>query len=361
MKRMFQDNLLRASEGENPVCASSSQTFTLAEASLKLRRLREAIRLFHLAEQSGFNADACASGRWMCHMLAGDFDLAWNESDSIDERQNHDPNRFWTGHPLTGTRVLVRCLHGLGDTIQFVRYLPLLKQTAAAVYLEAQPLLKELLELSGLADKTLTWGDPEPAWEQQVEVIELPRIFRTTCDRIPVGVPYLRTSSENGTTPVAVTGLTRDKLKVGIVWESSNYNPERSVPLASVAKACALPNVQLYSFQQDPTGLALTKAFAVTDFYDQSGSVLEAARRLQTMDLVITVDTMMAHLAGALALQCWTLLPFEADWRWMVGRSDSPWYPTMRLFRQEKQGSWEEPLREVAENLRTLVDTTSTI
>ncbi len=316
-------------------------------------RVREASELFLSAELAGCNADTCAAGRWTCHMLNGDFEKAWRESDSIAARGSIDPNRFWNGQPLEGRRVLIRCLHGLGDTIQFVRYAPLILEQSSFLILEVQPTLKELIQHSALADAVITWGEPEPAWDVQLEVIEIPRIFRTDLTTIPNRVPYLR-APQAGEILRPHSGA----LRVGMVWRSSKYNPARSVPAAIMAELFDIPGVEFYSLQAGQERFELGPwRDRAPSLFDEDRCVLAAASAVQALDLVITVDTMMAHLAGALGKPVWTLLPFQCDWRWMLERGDSPWYPTMRLFRQEHLGDWRAVMRRVKRELAALSQT----
>ncbi|MBV8572669.1 MAG: hypothetical protein JO319_18770 [Acidobacteriaceae bacterium] len=322
-----------------------SHHFVVAEQLLGERRIEEALAEFDFAEREGHDPDVCSAGRWTCMMLTGRFEAAWRESDLIAKRGKPDPHSFWDGQPCYGRRVLIRCLHGLGDTIQFVRYASLLRGIAASVSIEAQPLLKELLGLSGLADHVFTWNEPEPAWDQQIEIIELPRVFRTTLGSIPARVPYL--FAPGGPGCAADSGF-----RVGLVWCSSAYDPARNIPLELAGQLCSLAEVQFHSLQADPGRAGLQRCvLPIQDVYDPSGSVMAAARSLQKMDLLITVDTMMAHLAGALARPVWTLLPYQADWRWMLDRDDSPWYPTMRLFRQTSSGDWQGVIDRVRNEL----------
>ncbi len=311
-------------------------------------RVSEALALFHHAEEAGSDPDACAAGRWTCHMLTGNFEQAWQESDSITRRGNPDPNRYWDGRPLDGQRVLIRCLHGLGDTIQFVRYAPLLRERACSVVIEAQPCLRDLLNFSGLADSVFTWGEPEPAWDRQIEIVELPRIFRTAVDAIPDGVPYLHAPFEFA----AATNGKAHAPRVGIVWSSSNYNPLRSIPAHLIARLVGLPHIKFFSLQAGPERFDLERLQThVPSLYRDNHTVLSTAKIVRSLDLVITVDTMMAHLAGSMAIPVWTLLPYQCDWRWMLERTSSPWYPTMRLFRQRTPDGWDEVLREVEQEL----------
>lgn len=322
----------------------SSNLFARAEHLLKVRDVQGAIELYYAAEIAGYSADACAGARWICHMLLGNFEAAWVESDVIALRGNPDPNRFWDGQSVAGRRVLIRCLHGLGDSLQYIRYLPLVREVAKSVAVEAQPALKGLFTECRIADEIITWGDPEPLWDQQIEIVELPRIFRTTVATIPSQTPYLNVNA-----PARLNGARR---RVGLLWASSDYNPARSIPFGLLAKVCGVCDADFFSFQPDPRRADLADCdLRVHDVFAPSGCILETACRLRSMDLLITVDTMLAHLAGALGIPTWTLLPFEADWRWMLHRRDSPWYPTMRLFRQPSPGGWDAVVSDLSREI----------
>ena len=326
----------------------SLSLFLHAENELRAQRVHEALALFHEAERNECDPDVCSAGRWECYMRLGDFERAWRESDAIAQRGKPDPNRFWHGRPLCGARVLVRCLHGLGDTIQFVRYVPLLRQIARSVVIESQPTLKTLLAESGLADHVMTWTEPEPKWDQQVEIMELPRIFRTTLETIPRFVPYIHVADGIGKS-LRASG----SLRIGIAWQSSRFNPARSVPIEQFAKIFSVPGISFFGLQPGPEHEDLQPwAGRVSDMHQHLATIRETAQLISGLDLVITVDTMMAHLAGALAVPVWTLLPFECDWRWMLEREDSPWYPTMRLFRQPEPGDWNLVIERIRKELR---------
>jgi hypothetical protein len=330
----------------------SNNFFAKAERELQSMRLREALDLFEKAELHGHDADLCSAKRWICYMLQGEFESAWKESDRIAARGRPDPNRFWDGTPFHGRRVLIRCLHGLGDTVHFIRYARLLREGVSSLTIEAQPSLKTLLRQAGLADQVITWGEPEPAWDQQIEVIELPRVFRTTLNSIPDRVPYLRVPAEE---PITAYDGSRP-LRVGFVWACGTHNPSRSIPLQELVALFGLPDVRFFSFQADPERSELTpRAAEVCDAYTGSTCTLLTAEKINSVDLVITVDTMMAHLAGAMGSPVWTLLPFACDWRWMLARTDSPWYPTMRLFRQPRPGDWASVIENVRQKLQDVV------
>jgi hypothetical protein len=239
----------------------------------------------------------------------------------------------------------VRCYHGLGDTIQFIRYMPLLKALAAAVTVWAQPPLLPLLGTMHGIDRLLPLhdGTPDVAYDVDVEVMELPHVFRTILATVPAEVPYLRVES----VPLPCRG----RLAVGLAWRAGEWDARRSIPLALLAPLGKVPGIAWYILQRGPGLIEWRDGFGILP---RASNLFEEARLIRALDLVISVDTMPAHLAGALAVPVWTLLPAQADWRWMDGRDDSPWYPTMRLFRQAQDGVWEPVIMRVAAALKRL-------
>jgi len=328
--------------------------FASAENELRAMRPSSAMRAFDAAERCGHDPDRCSAGRWTCHMLRGEFETAWRESDRISARGRPDRNRFWDGTPIDGRSVIVRCLHGLGDTLQFIRYARLIRKQALSLIIEAQPPLKDLLAQAQIADEVTTWGEQAPSWNQQIEIVELPRIFRTTLETVPDCVPYLDVASE--TTAPSVIADPDGPLRIGLVWASGSHNSARSIPLRQMRPLFTIPRARFYSLQAPPERCELQPwTSEVRDFYERAASPLDAAKTLKSLDLLLTVDTMMAHLAGAMGRPVWMLLPFACDWRWMLDRADSPWYPTMRIFRQPQPGDWASVIVSVEQELRKLV------
>jgi hypothetical protein len=326
--------------------AKAEFQFRCGVANFSRRDLEPALRCFDQAERLGYDADRCAAYRWDCWMLLGEFENAWRESDRIAARGASGPHALWDGSPFTGKRVVIRCLHGFGDAIQFLRYARLVRQQAARVIVETHPEMVSILSRLPFVDHVTSWADSSLTrddWDQQIEVTELPRAFRTTLATIPADIPYLdvsaRCPAESG------------KPKVGLLWASSQWNPARSMRLAELVPLLELDGFSFYSFQRSQERGELTaiqSRFKIHDTADHSPDILDTAVDLMSMDLLITVDTMAAHLAGALGRNVWTLLPWEADWRWMVGMDDSPWYPTMRLFRQTAGADWGPVVDRVA-------------
>jgi hypothetical protein len=288
---------------------------------------------------------------WMRHMRAGRFEQAWRISDEVLRSRGRLESAtvprhlqaIWDGAPMAGKRVLVRCYHGLGDTIQFIRYIPLLSETAAEVIVWAQPALLPLLSQITAIDRLLplTDGRPPVDYDVDVELMELPHVFRTTVDTIPA-VPYLHAERW----PVQP-----GRPAVGLVWRAGDWGPHRSIAFDLLGPLLEAP-VTWYVLQGAPGVAECPPGFGI---HAGTHDIVEAARVISSLDLLITVDSMAAHLAGALGTRVWTLLAHEADWRWMEDRDDSPWYPTMRLFRQPHAGAWPPVIASVAEHLQRLV------
>ncbi len=290
----------------------------------------------------------------MHHMRQGDFAAAWELSDaglrarsgvSCWDQPRH-LQHVWDGTPPDGRRVLVRCYHGLGDTVQFIRYAPWLRRRAAEVIVWAQPALLPLLAGVPGVDRLLPLHDgrPEAAFDVDVEIMELPHLFRSTLDTLPNAVPYLHA-------PAPIQRRPDAGLHVGLVWRSGDWDPTRSVPLSLLAPLARIPGVTLHALQG---GAALAEWPAALGPVSGSARVELLAGMMGALDLVLSVDSFPAHLAGALGRPVWTLLPAVADWRWMAGREDSPWYPTMRLLRQDHAGDWEPVAARVDAALRDL-------
>ena len=301
---------------------------------------------------------------WMTHMRAGDFAAAWAVSDAnLAARAAagfppcwHWPRHLqpvWDGSPVAGRRVLVRCYHGLGDTVQFVRFCQPLRAAAAEVTVWCQPSLCALVATAAGVDRVLPLheGTPDVAYDVDVEVMELPHLFRTDLGTLPAAVPYLHVDGGSaGDARPAGPPLKRDRLNVGVVWQSGDWDDRRSVPAGLVAEAlAAVPGVHPVVLQHGPARASWPAGLGTVAATDD---VMAEARLMRSLDLLLTVDSFPAHLGGALAVPTWTLLHADADWRWMADRTDSPWYPTLRLFRQETPGDWRPVLRRVVEDLR---------
>jgi hypothetical protein len=285
---------------------------------------------------------------WTAAMRRGDFEAAHKLSDVIRATPTPDPRvtprhlqRVWTGEPADGRRVLVRCYRGLGDTIQFARFLPRLADRARSLTVCTQA---ELLTLLAPLDERIRWlaltsEEPAVCRDVDVEIMELLQLFRVETHTIPRAIPYLHAPAARHR---------GGRTAIGVVWSAGTGGGPRSMRSEDIAPLLTVPGIEWHSLQHGEHVTSLLPALPV----HSARSVLETAREMTALDLVITVDSMPAHLAGALGIPVWTLLPFDADWRWMEARNDSPWYPTMRLFRQPSPGDW----RTVVERVRRALE-----
>jgi len=254
----------------------------------------------------------------------------------------------WHGEPLNGARILLYAEQGLGDALQFMRYIPLVKAAGGTVVLEVQPQLRRLaLQLPGVAELTCT-GQPPP-FDWHCSLLSLPLAFGTALDTIPGQTPYLPVPPEAAKKAAGFPWPDKG-LRVGIVWAG---RPEhlrdrfRSIPLPLLTPLFGLEGVQFFSLQLGPAAADLPVSKGVTDLSEEIQDLADTAALVGHLDLVITVDTAVAHLAGALDKPVWVMLPFVADWRWLLNREDSPWYPSMRLFRQSTLGDWRPVVEKV--------------
>ena len=325
-----------------------------------LDRIDEARAAFDAAERLG--SREAISGKGCLDLMMGDFEHGWEgyEARWIAGKSLAEALgiRFptWTGPGKPGERVLVFNDHGLGDTIQFSRYLPLMARSGAVVTFVCPPRLRRLLGphvCARLVDKAPQGED----FDAQVALSSLPRAFATRIENVPTPIPYLAAEPERIERWAA--GIGRRGFKIGVAWQG-NPNPEadmaRSFPLVELAPLARVPNARLISLQ---AGFGVEQIGHVNfdvespgvGFDTGSDAFLDAAAVIAHVDLVVTCDTSIAHLAGALGRPVWVVLKRDAEWRWLRGREDSPWYPTMRLFRQHVVGEWGAVFRELAERL----------
>lgn len=289
-------------------------------------------------------------------LLQGNYAMGWQEYEwrwkkrrfTSPQRQFMQPQ--WQGEPLTGKTILIHAEQGFGDTLQFCRYLPFLAASASQVVFECHPQLTALMETLSPGLTIVAMGQPLPPFDCHLPLMSLPRLFGTTLETIPASVPYLQPPA--GRLPFWQSVLPDTGcLKVGLCWAGKTYpDPGRSIPAAMLAPLAACTAASFVSLQvgegsAQPTINLLDLTMLVQDFADTAALVAQ-------LDLVITIDTAVAHLAGALGIETWLLLPAAPDWRWLLKRADSPWYPTMRLFRQQQPGNWAELMKRVATALQ---------
>jgi tetratricopeptide (TPR) repeat protein len=351
---------------------ATADTYTNIGVLLRsLGRYGEAIASFErtLARKPG---DPTARfGLAFVHLTLGNFSDGWPLYEArIDDptlgatRRDFTVPR-WTGREdLTGKTLLVHAEQGLGDTMHFCRYVPLLAARGIDVVFEVMPQLTALTRTLPGSVRLTARGVPPPPFDYHCPLLSLPLAFATDLGSIPSQTPYLAVDPQRAArwNPLirAVPGL-----RVGIAWQGNPHVEQfvwargRSMPLAALAPLAKIPGVSLVSLQKGAGSEQLKDAgFPLLDlgpeFDGGPDAFLDTAAAVSALDLVISTDTAVAHLAGALARPVWTALPVVPEWRWLLGRSDSPWYPTMRLFRQTRRGDWASVVAALAAALEPL-------
>ncbi len=298
-------------------------------------------------------------------LLMGDFAAGWPEYEWRLKLSDAPPcpwtQRVWDGSPLEGRAIVLHHEQGLGDTLQCIRYAPLVAARGGRVIVACPKKLVPILGTCSGIERFCTEDDPLPDADLRAPLMSLPGIFKTDLASIPADIPYLSAPPDL----VRHWGgklAGKHRLRVGIHWQGNPiYRGDRfrSFSLAEFAPLAAIQRVRLLSLQKGPGIEQLADApFAVEDLgshLDEAGAAFcETAAVIENLDLVITSDSALAHLAGALGANVWLALPFAPDWRWLLDRPDSPWYPTMRLFRQSRPADWGGVFQQIAAELSPL-------
>jgi Tfp pilus assembly protein PilF len=287
-------------------------------------------------------------------LALGDFENGWRKHESRwyahlgQPLRRVAPGPYWLGDSdLTGRTILVHAEQGHGDTIQYLRYIPLLRQMAARVILEVQPALKPLL--AGLPDIYARGEDPPP-YDTHCSFMSLPRAFRTMPDTIPVSVPYLTVPPDSLAKWRERLGPSDGRRRVGIAWTGTSTVWNRSIPLPLLEPLLERPDCEFHIIQttMEPDDRATLEHLPrLIDHSTDLSDFADTAAVTDLMDLIVSVDTALIHLGGALAKPTWAMLPFGAEYRWLTAGTTSAWYPTMRLFRQPELFGWPQMLEAI--------------
>lgn len=307
--------------------------------------------------------------RGTLRLALGDFERGWDDFEwrwrcPTFGHPNRDLGKpMWNGEDLSGKTILFHSEQGLGDTLHFVRYAAQLADRGARVIVEAQPALASLLSDVPGVSQSLSRGDPLPEFDFHIPMMSVPRIVGTRLETIPNEMPYIL--------PPAIAhetwrGILRNdaraegqkKIRVGLAWAGNAASPvdrRRSIALSMLAPLGAAPNVRFYSLQLGDASKQIASApFPIIDHTGKLTDFTQTSGLIANLDLVICVDTVVAHLAGAMNQKVWLLTYTPADWRWLFDREDSPWYPSLKLFRQRAPEKWDEPIARVADELKQL-------
>jgi len=298
----------------------------------------------------------------LAYLLAGnlsqgwaEYEWRWRKDDFTSPRQNFE-QPLWDGGDLQGRSILLHAEQGLGDTIQFIRYAPLVRQRGGRVFVVCQPELKRLLQTASGIDVLAASGEQVPIFDVHLPLLSLPHVLGTTLETIPADIPYLRPPED-----AAVKPEISPILKIGIVWAGSTthrHDNKRSIDLAALSplletKGCIFIGLQVGPQRAEFAAAGLSDH--MFDVADELHDFADTATAISQLDLLITVDTAVAHLAGALGCPVWLMLSHVPDWRWMTARGDSPWYPTMKLFRQPTIGDWTAVIEQVRQALAAAI------
>ncbi len=300
----------------------------------------------HRSEQSAF----C---RWARAMAIGHFEEAWRINDSHD-RHWPSAHRLCDRQDLRDTSVVIRSLHGLGDAVQMLRYVPRLTALARSVAFELPvallPLLPYFRGMPKYGASPGAYASANAARAVTLEVMELPYILRTSLLHLPMETKYLDLPSVTKAVQGEAMGVV-SKPRIGVVWAGSGWDIDRWVPFRALWPLLEIDRFQWWNLQGgEPAAEAASTPLRSTPCMS-NGGLLTLAATIANLDLLITIDTLAAHLAGAMGTPVWLMLKRDADWRWMTERSDSPWYPSMRLFRQTHPGDWDGVIASVRKEL----------
>jgi tetratricopeptide (TPR) repeat protein len=347
--------------------ASAAELYVNKGTALRaLNRDDEALASF--AAAAAVRPD-CAEAHWnaaLVRLRHGDFATGWRDYEwrwrkaDWAGRQRDFASPPWRGRgPIAGKTVLLHAEQGFGDTIQFARYARLVAERGATVVLECQPQLKNLLQNIDGAAHVIAAGEPLPSFDVHCPLLSLPLALGTELATVPCGVPYIRPPAER-------TEKWRDRLpsrgrqRVGLCWAGSGAHlsdRHRSISFDQFCPILSVDGIDFVSLQKElrPLDAALLRKHDVAQPSADFADFADTAAVIAMLDLIISVDTSVAHLAGAMGKPVALLLPFSPDFRWMLDRDDSPWYPTMRLFRQTSLGAWDGVITRVRDALVEIV------
>lgn len=332
----------------------------LGDALQEAGCMDEALALYDQGLQRHPSHSTLQGSRLRTLLISGNLLQGFAEYDPwrLAQQERSFSQPAWDGSDLMGRSILLysETGAGFGDTLQMIRYAPLVAERGGRVIVECQSSLVRLFqELEGI-DTVVARGDRLPEFQVQSSLLSLPLVFGTTLATIPASVPYIRVSI--ATNQIAVC-LPESGFKVGLVWGGDPdhlHDQDRSCPLVELLPCLQIPGITWISLQKGShcSELSQIPPDLVQDWSPYLTDFGETAAAIASLDLVLTVDTAVAHLAGAMGKPTWLLLAYAADWRWLMERSDSPWYPSLTLFRQSRRNDWSELCERVARALGTL-------
>jgi tetratricopeptide (TPR) repeat protein len=362
------DSLLSIEQFKKALLLEPTHAGTLCSLGFQMEILGDwagSVQCYRIALQH--HPDHAAARHWLglSQLAEGNFAEGWMNCEARWQTPQFTPfkRQFsqpqWSGEDIRGARILVYSEQGLGDTLQFARYVPLLAARGATVYFEVQPGVQRVLQTLEGAERILVRGDALPEFEWQCPLMSLPLGFHTELGNIPANVPYLKASE--AASCAWPERIPPNRVRVGLAWAGSPKHPRerhRSIPIEQLAQLARIEGATVYSLQKGSGAAHLEKlgpGSGIVNLDAEQKDFADTAAIVANLDLVITIDTSVAHLAGGMGKPVWILLHSYPDSRWLRGRDDSPWYPTARLFRQNVPGRWDDVVDRVRQELRDLV------
>jgi len=291
-----------------------------------------------------------------------EYEYRWGTTYGLRHRRKFR-KPLWKGEPLAGARILLHAEQGMGDTLQFVRYVPLVAARGGSAILEVQPRLHRLLAKTPGAVEVISRGEALPAFDWQCPLLSLPLAFATDLSTIPSPVTYVE--PDPAEVEIWRERLGGNGLRVGLAWGGNAKHPHehwRSIPLELLAPLTRMEGATFYSLQMGPPAARVAQLgvnVRLVDLQGEQKDFADTAAIVSNLDLVISIDTSVAHLAGAMGKPVWVFLSKSPDWRWMLDREDTPWYPSARLYRQSRLGNWAEVISRVERDLTELAAKTA--
>lgn len=354
---------------------NTSALYNIAYSLKKLGKVKEALELYKKVLELNPHHHEAHFGKGITHLIMGDFEQGWPEYEWRWKRngcnQRIPSASVWNGSDVNGKTIIILAEQGLGDTFQFIRYAQVIKQMGATVIAMVQTPLVQLLSLCPYIDKVVPLNSSFDSCDYYISLLSIPAVMHTTLDTIPHNIPYLYADKQlEAYWQKQLAANTH--FKIGICWQgNANYSTHflrttvaaKSISLELFKPLLELPQVTVYSLQHI-NGIEQIKQLPSScqlitfdnDFDTSHGRFMDTAALIKNLDLVITVDTSIAHLAAGLGVPTWILLPEPSDWRWMLDRYDSPWYPTnVRLFRQPTMGDWSSVITQITQELAAYI------
>ncbi len=341
---------------------SIEELYKMAYLQKEQDNIKQAIEKYHEVLALAPEHAMAHLGLAQCYLTLGEFDRGWPHFEYRGSEIRSFTHYDWRTADLTGKRILLRTEWGLGDCIQFVRYAQLIKKRGGIVYVQTYKELVPLFRLCPFIDRVIPVGDQFPEYDIQIPLLSLPSIFGTTLETIPNETPYLY--ADQTLIDRWEKKIDQTKYNIGICWSGGgkknapSFLNKNMSPL-DFESLSDMPNVQLYALQKvSPEDPAHAFCFVLNietfddDFDTTHGSFMDTAALMHHLDLIISIDTSVAHLAGALGKQVCILLPFKADWRWMQKKTKSPWYPTALLLQQPEPGNFKLLITKIKKKIK---------